>query len=94
MALITAAEARELGQKNSLSIDVILDLLNIDADEAREKLEKDKFTMNDATFNELLRGIYTDAASKISENSDVVEMLAKNLGLHYVKPKEDEGGRF
>ena len=83
-----------LYQKNSLSIDVILDLLNIDADEAREKLEKDKFTMNDATFNELLRGIYTDAASKISENSDVVEMLAKNLGLHYVKPKEDEGGRF
>lgn len=80
--------------KGSLDIDVILDLLNIDPVTTREKLERDKFTLNDAIFNELLRGIYTDAAQKLTENSDVIEQIAKNLGVKYVKPPKEEGSRF
>jgi len=82
-----------LYQKGSLDIDSILDLLNIDPVTTREKLQRDAFTFNDATFNEVLRGIYSGAGNQLAENSDVVEIIARNLGLKYEKPKE-EGGRY
>jgi hypothetical protein len=81
-----------LYQKGSLDIDVILDLLNIDPVQTREKLERDMFTVNDATFNEVLRGIYSGAGSELATNSDAIKKIADNLGLVYKKP--DEGGRF
>jgi len=83
-----------LYQKGSLDIDIILELLNIDPETTKRKLERDMFTMNDSQFNEVLRGIYSDAGGKIAENSDVIERIAKNLGLKYVKPQEEGGGRF
>jgi len=79
--------------KGSLDVDVILELLNIDPVATREKLERDVFTVNDAIFNEVLRGIYSTAGTSLAENSDVIDRIAKNLGLKYVKPKEG-GGRF
>jgi hypothetical protein len=81
-----------LYQKGSLDVDVILDLLNIDPVQTREKLERDMFTVNDATFNEVLRGIYSGAGSELATNSDAVQKIADNLGLAYKKPQE--GGRF
>jgi len=80
-----------LYQKGSLDIDVILELLNIDPISTRDKLKKDMFTVNDATFNEVLRGIYSESARKIAENSDSSEKLSKYLGLKYTAPKEDTG---
>jgi hypothetical protein len=50
------------------------------------------FTVNDATFNEVLRGIYSGAGSELATNSDAVQKIADNLGLAYKKPQE--GGRF
>ena len=83
-----------LYQKGSLDIDVILELLNIDPVTTREKLERDFFTPNDSTFNEVLRNMYGDVGRKLVEETDVVGKVAKNLGLKYAPPKEEGGGRF
>ena len=82
-----------LYQKGSLDIDIILELLNIDPTATNEKLMRDVFTLNDSTFNEVLRGIYTEAGRNLAENSDVVERIAEYLKLKYKKPDEG-GGRF
>ena len=82
-----------LYQKGSLDIDVILELLNVDPQTTKAKLERDMWTLNDSQFNEVLRGIYGEAGRTIAENSDVMEKIAKNLGLDYNPPSED-GGRF
>ena len=82
-----------LYQKGSLDIDIILELLNIDPVSTRIKLERDLWGINDPTFNEMVRSIYNDAAQKIAENSDVVEIIAEKLGLNYTEPEEG-GGRF
>lgn len=83
-----------LYQKGSLDIDVILELLNIDPVATREKLERDFFTPNDSTFNEVLRNMYGDVGRKLVEETDVVGKVAKNLGLKHEPPKEEGGGRF
>lgn len=68
-------------------------MLNIDPVSTRVKLERDLWGINDPTFNEMVRSIYNDAAQKIAENSDVVEIIAEKLGLNYTEPEEG-GGRF
>ena len=82
-----------LYQKGSLDVDVILELLNVDPITTREKLKRDLFTLNDSSFNEVLRGVYGDVGRAIAENSDAVEKIAKTLGVKYEK-KEEEEGRF
>jgi hypothetical protein len=81
-----------LYSKGSIDIDVILDLLNIDPVTTLEKLKRDLFTLNDPTFNEVLRGIYSRAGDDIVENSDVARVIAEKLGLKY--EKEEGGDRF
>lgn len=81
-----------LYQKGSLDIDIILELLNIDPVATKEKLERDMFTINDGAFNEVLRGVYSEAGRALAENSDAVEKIAENLGLKYEPPTDDEGG--
>jgi hypothetical protein len=83
-----------LYNKGSLDIDVILELLNIDPVATLEKLRRDTFDLNDPTFNEVMRGIYGEVGRALAENSDVVDIVAKNLKLKYEKPKEEGGGRF
>jgi len=82
-----------LYQKGSLDIDVILELLNIDPVMTREKLKRDLFTLQDSTFNEVLRSVYGDAARAVAENSDAAERIAAELGLIFEKKQED-GNRF
>lgn len=82
-----------LYQKGSLPIDIILELLNIDPVMAKEKLERDLFSLNDATFNETLRSVYSEVGRALAENSNVAELIAKKLGLNYEEPPEG-GGRF
>jgi hypothetical protein len=85
-----------LYQKGSVSIDVVLEMLNIDPDDTRSKIEADMFTVNDAVFNEVMRSIYSEVGRTIVEQSDVVEKVAKYLELKYEKPSEGDegGGRF
>ena len=77
--------------KGSLDVDTILELLNLDPVAVRERIERDLFTVNDPTFNEVLRGIYGDAGRAIAENSDASEKIAEVLGLKYAVPVEDDG---
>ena len=82
-----------LYQKGSLDVDIILELLNIDPETTHEKIKRDLFTLNDATFNEVLRGLYSEVGRSLSENTNVSELIAEKLGLDY-EPPSDDGGRF
>ena len=77
--------------KGSLDVDTILELLNLDPIAVRERIERDLFTVNDPTFNEVLRGIYGDSGRAIAENSNAPEKIAEVLGLKMNPPEEEEG---
>ncbi len=84
-----------LYQKGSISIDLILEMFNIDPDATREKIEADMFTVNDATFNEVSRGIYGEAGRVLTETTNVVERLAKYMKLEMKpQPEAEDPGRF
>jgi hypothetical protein len=83
-----------LYQKGSLDVETILELMNLDPITVRERIERDLFTVNDPTFNEVMRGIYGDTGRAIAENSDAAEKIAKALGLKYEKPAEEGDSRF
>ena len=74
--------AFQLYQKGSISVDLILDILNIDPASTQEKLENDMFTVNDSQFNEVLRNIYTNVATSLVEQTDLTPKLAKYLKLN------------
>jgi predicted kinase len=80
--------------KGSLDVETILELLNLDPVAVKERLQRDVFTLNDATFNEALRGIYGDAGRALAEQSDAVQKIAEALGLEYAPPKEEGDSRF
>lgn len=83
-----------LYQKGSVSIDVILEMFNLDAAETQEKLQKDMFTVNDATFNECMRSIYSEVGRNIVERTDVMERISRYLHLQTKPADEGGGGRF
>ena len=80
--------------KGSLDIDTVLEHLNLDPVTVREKLQQDFGTFQDATFNELLRGLYSRIGDSLAENSDFAEKIADYLQLKFSKPKEEGAGRF
>jgi len=84
--------AFQLYQKGSISIDLILDILNIDPDATREKIEKDLFTVNDSLFNEMMRNLYTNVAAPLVEETNVAEKLAKYLNLQKTPKAEPAEG--
>jgi len=80
--------AFQLYQKGSISVDLILDILNIDPASTREKLEQDLFTVNDSQFNEVLRNLYTNVSTALVEQTDFTQKLAKYLKLNFKPPEE------
>ncbi len=80
--------------KGSLDLDTILEHLNLDPTTVREKLQADFGTFQDATFNEMLRGLYSRIGDSLAENSDMAEKMAEYLKLKFNKPKEEGAGRF
>lgn len=82
-----------LYQKGSISIDLILEMFNIDPAMTREKLEKDMFTVNDSVFNEVVRGIYGEVGRMLAEKTDIADRIAKYLDLK-MKEEPAEEGRF
>jgi hypothetical protein len=83
-----------LYSKGSLDVETILELMNLDPVTVKERIERDLFTVNDPTFNEVMRGIYGDTGRAIAENSDAAEKIAAALGLKYEKPAEEGESRF
>lgn len=80
-----------LYQKGSISVDVILELLNIDPEDTKIKIEKDLLTVNDAMFNEIVRSLYNEVGRTLAERSDIVEKIGEYLKLK-MKPQEEGGG--
>jgi hypothetical protein len=84
-----------LYQKGSLSIDIILEMLNIDPSDTRLKIERDVLTVSDATFNEVLRSLYAEVGRVLAEKTDVLERIAKYLKLEIKQEEEPaQEGRF
>lgn len=88
----------QLYQKGSIPIDTILDLFNLDSDEIHEKLLRDQFTVKDAVYNDMLRGIYGSVGDKMVEETDLVDqIIANTVGpngnkLKRKKSEDDDGG--
>lgn len=81
-----------LYQKGSLSIDIILEALNIDPEDTKQKLEADLFTVNDATFNEIIRSVASEIGRGLAEKTDITERVAEYLKLDMQKGGDDDGG--
>lgn len=71
--------------KGSLPVDVILELMNVDPIAAKKRLEEDMFTVNDATFNEVIRSMYGGIGNALAEKTNAVEKTAKYLKLSMVE---------
>lgn len=83
----------QLYQKGSVSIDVILDIFNIDPIATRKKLESDLFTVNDPTFNTFLQALYNAAGSDFTTKYDINGAIAKYLNVPELPPAaQGEGG--
>jgi hypothetical protein len=83
-----------LYNKGSLDIGIILELLNLDPDDVKEKLELDLMTVNDSAFNEVLRGAYGEVGRLLPERTDIVKKIAEALKLIYAEPTQESESRF
>ncbi len=88
----------DLYQKGAIPISYVLDLFNIDTPTAFKEMREDLFTPKDSTYNDFLRQVYQEAASKVVEQTNVVDLIAKHLkslGLQKVEapaePAQDAG---
>lgn len=90
----------QLYQKGSIPIGTILDLFNLDEDEVDEKLKKDMFTPKDATYNDMLRGVYSSIGDQLVQGTDlakqIIESITGPMGRKLVykdpdKKDEDDG---
>lgn len=90
-------QAMQLYNKGSISIDIILDMLNIDPISTRKKIEADLFTVNDFAFNQFMSNLYATAATAMVERYDISEKIAQYIKVNPLpppKPGEEgaEGG--
>lgn len=84
----------QLYNKGSVSIDVILDMLNLDPEATKRKVEADLFTVNDFAFNQLISNAYSAVAQPLVDQYDLQGKLADYLGLPAMPEPEggEEGG--
>lgn len=69
----------ELYQKGSLPISYLYEVFNLDENQINEKLKSDMFTPRDATYNDLIRGIYSDITQKISQGTDLADQIIQTM---------------
>lgn len=90
----------QLYLKGSIPIDVILDLFNLDSDEIHEKLKQDQFTVKDAVNNEMMRGVYSEIATKVANETDLAEQIINSITgpegkkLTYTPAQQEGEGEF
>ena len=68
-----------LYQKGSLPVGYIYEILNIDQEQATQKLKQDMFTVKDPTFNEMIRETYTRVGDDFQQKTNLGKLLAKSL---------------
>jgi len=78
----------QLYQKGSLPVDVIYEIFNLEPDSLHDEIKEDLFTVKDPTFNRTIEEVSSEAGRAIVEKTDIVEKIAKYLG---VKMKESSG---
>lgn len=83
-----------LYQKGSISIDLILEMFNIDPEDTAQKIKRDMFTVNDALFNEIPRAAYGAVGTTLAEKSDLLEKLAQYMGLKLKEQEQPADDRF
>lgn len=69
----------QLYQKGSIPIGYLYEVFNLDEDQINEKLKEDMFTVKDATYNDLIRGVYSDLSSQISQQTDLVDQIINTM---------------
>ncbi|MBR4317048.1 MAG: hypothetical protein IKP65_08865 [Alphaproteobacteria bacterium] len=62
-----------------MPIGFILDVFNINSDDIEEELKKDMFTPKDATYNEMLRNVYSELGNKLPEQTDILKQMAESI---------------
>jgi hypothetical protein len=80
-----------LYSKGSLPVEIILEFLNIDAEDCKRKLEEGLFTVNDSKFNELTSALYGSLSEMIITKSDLVKRVIKGLTLDEIDNETEEG---
>ena len=73
-----------------LPVDIILEFLNIDPEDAKQKLEDSLFTVNDSKFNELLSNLYGSIGEVIMQKSDLIKRVIKGMTLNEVDNEAEE----
>lgn len=84
-------QVMQLYNKGSLPIEDVYDILGIDADAATAKLDDAMLTVKDATFNDLLRGVYQSVAQAVVDRTNILEKAASALHLTVNPPAAPEG---
>ena len=69
----------QLYQKGSLPVGYIYEILNIDEEQATEKLKQDMFTVKDSTFNQMIRQTYSRVGDDIVDKTNIHDLLAKSI---------------
>lgn len=77
--------------KGSLPVEIILEFLNVDAEDCKRKLEESLFTVNDSNFNELKSGLYNSLGEAIIAKSDIVKRTIEGLQLNVIDTEAEEG---
>jgi len=85
-------QVMQLYQKGSVSVDIILDMLNIDPISTRKKIEADMFTVNDPNFTNLMVQLYTASGTALPERYNVNERIAHYMDLEEVEQPEGAEG--
>lgn len=80
-----------LYSKGSLPVDVILEFLNIDAEDCKRKLEDNLFTVNDSKFNEALSAIYNNMGEWLMGHTDLGKRVAEGMTLNEIDNGAEEG---
>jgi hypothetical protein len=73
-----------LYSKGSLPISILYELLSIDPEDAKRKLEDDMFTVNDSKFNEVLGNIYNSVGEWLMANTNLGDKLTEGLQLEKI----------
>jgi hypothetical protein len=80
-----------LYSKGSLDVSTILEFFHIDPIEVKKRLESDMFTVNDATFNDLMRSVYGELGREVVGRSDLLEKVLLYLNLQESITPEEGG---
>jgi hypothetical protein len=83
-----------LYQGGTLDKETLLEFMNIDSKDVENKLRANAFTINDNLADEFRRAVYSEAAGRIIEETDVLEKLREGFSLEAMKgdeiPADDE----